>query len=126
MEEATEKTLWDLKPGDVVMRWRHPCDTLEKIVRVTGQQLVLEHGGKYWKRDGFNVGGNTWNLSRISIPTPEEIADLQMKEEKARIYNTLRATKWQENIVPYDVAKKIVALLTGGNDEPVKQDDEKA
>lgn len=88
----------NFKVGDVVIVRGNSYnpDTVEKIVRLTKTQIVLEDGRKFTRKSGRQVGCSDWSSFCISKATPEQIKKIQYKQQKEEPVVFLKTVKWKK------------------------------
>jgi hypothetical protein len=76
--------LQNLKVGDVVFRTQNYTSAMIKVTvkRITKTQIITTNNEKFWKKDGYNVGGGTWDTQRIYEATPELMEKFKIDELK--------------------------------------------
>jgi len=85
-------SLESVKAGDLLLissRFRS-YDTLLKVDRVTKTQVVIGNN-KYRISDGKEIGcSDRWNIPRASIPTGEQIENIQFSKNKKLLIEKLQ------------------------------------
>ena len=80
-----EKTLQDLKAGDLALMESRYDNDIVKINRITKTQIITTDGSKYRRRDGGLIGAAPHNYEYIKILTEEKkeiILRLRIKAKK--------------------------------------------
>ena len=70
------KELKDLQVGDEVIVRRRFSKKVATVEKVTATQILVK-GVRYYKKNGREVGGDTWTSRYISIPKEGEIAKVR-------------------------------------------------
>ena len=69
-----------LKAGDkVIINSSFYDDRVETIDRITNTQIVIGNS-KFKRTNGWQIGDNIWSKTRLSIGTPEKIAEIEHKQ----------------------------------------------
>ena len=69
-----------LKAGDkVIINSTFYDDRVETIDRITNTQIVIG-SSKFKRTNGWQTGDNIWSKTRLSIGTPEKIAEIEHKQ----------------------------------------------
>lgn len=66
-------TMEHIKPGDRVLVRNRLTDGIATVERVTKTQIVLRNGTRYRRRDGSEVGRDTWSTGYIHDLTEDDI-----------------------------------------------------
>ena len=62
-----------IKPGDRVLVRNRLTDGIANVERTTKTQIVLRNGTRYRRRDGSEVGRDTWSGDHIDDITEDDI-----------------------------------------------------
>lgn len=85
-------SLESVKAGDLLLISSHfrSDDKLLKVDRITKTQVVIGNN-KYRISDGRAIGyGGEWNIPRASIPTDEQIENIQFSQNKKMLIEKLQ------------------------------------
>lgn len=66
----------EVKVGDVLIYITTWNRTLCKVKSITPTQIVTDKG-RFKKKNGFRVGGDTWTYSQVAIPKEGEIKRIE-------------------------------------------------
>lgn len=98
----------EVKVGDTLIYITTWDRTLCKVKSITPTQIVTDRG-RFRKRDGFRVGGDTWVYSKVAIPKEGEI---KLIEENIFIQDVLhKVRQLTYNDVSYAQAVNIKQIL---------------
>jgi len=112
---VSERSDWlnNLKVGDdVVCRGAYSEVSIAQITRITKAQVFVRVNERYeqafWKKDGYQVGGNIWRKSTLGQPTQEIRDSIELMALRRKAFLMAKAL-----IVPNtkdEVVKLIEAL----------------
>lgn len=98
----------EVKVGDTLIYITTWDRTLCKVKSITPTQIVTDRG-RFKKKNGFRVGGDTWTYSQVAIPKEGEIKQI---EEKIFIQNVLhKVRQLTSDNVSYAQAVNIKQIL---------------
>ena len=98
----------EVKVGDTLIYITTWDRTLCKVKSITPTQIVTDRG-RFKKKNGFRVGGDTWTYSQVSIPKEGEIKQI---EERIFIQGVLhKVRQLTYNDVSYAQAVNIKQIL---------------
>lgn len=87
----------EVKVGDTLIYITTWDRTLCKVKSITPTQIVTDRG-RFKKKNGFRVGGDTWTYSQIAIPKEGEIKQI---EERIFIQDVLHKVR---QLTYYDIS----------------------
>lgn len=112
--ETKKKTFDDLQVGDLVIVKRMLTQHIQKVVKTTKTQIILDNDEKYKKSNGYPVGPTTmWSTTHIVIPTDEMIQNVREDNFKNRLVRNVLNQLSPDNIT-YEQAVKIKEILDNG------------
>lgn len=98
----------EVKVGDTLIYITTWDRALCKVKSITPTQIVTDRG-RFKKKDGFRVGGDTWTYSQVAIPKEGEIKQI---EERIFIQNVLhKVRQLTYNDISYAQAVNIKQIL---------------
>jgi hypothetical protein len=120
MAETTREWLDSLKVGDeVVLKTSSAMrgsttDALVEVTRLTATQVVLKGGARFRKRDGEDVGADTFTYRRIHPATPRAAALIREAAKRRNLVERIaratdRGSSW--GWLPTDDLESIVSIL---------------
>ena len=66
-------TMEHIKPGDRVRAADSSTDYIATVKRITKTQVILANGTRYRRRDGIEIGRDTWSAGYIDDITADDI-----------------------------------------------------
>ena len=98
----------DLKVGDKVIVMSRCGKSINTVERITPKGAIRV-GGTLYHQDGYQKGGDSWNITSIKKATEEDIREIK---EKTYIAKTLRAMHECRELT-YENAVEIMKILEG-------------
>ena len=112
--ETKKKTFDDLQVGDLVIVERMLTKHIQKIVKMTKTQIILDNDEKYKKSNGYPVGSTTtWSTTHIIIPTDEMIRTVREDNFKRGLVRNV-LNQLSPSSITYEQAVKIKEILDNG------------
>ena len=109
--ETKKKTFDDLQVGDLVIVERMLTKSIQKIVKTTKTQIILDNDEKFKKLNGYPVGPTTtWSTTHIVIPTDEMIQNVRKDNFKSGLVRNV-LNQLSPSSITYEQAVKIKEIL---------------
>lgn len=100
----------DLKVGDKVVFCSRFIESVEKVEKITPAGNIKVRNVLF-NPNGFERGGNVWDVAFLREPTPDLIERITHKNIIAKAMNLLRTT----SNITLEQAKAIIVLLGNSN-----------
>lgn len=112
--ETKKKTFDELQVGDLVIVERMLTKSIQKIVKITKTQIILDNDEKFKKSNGYPVGPTTtWSTTHIMIPTDEMIRTVREDNFKRGLVRNV-LNQLSPSSITYEQAVKIKEILDNG------------
>ena len=80
------KTLANIQVGDyVLLRPSHKPAYIDQVVRTTEKQFLINGGLRFWKKDGYAVGQDTWARTTAKIVSEEDYQKFKDQEKSLQL-----------------------------------------
>ena len=119
------KPMEHIKPGDRVRVADLSTDYIATVKRITKTQVILANGTRYRRRDGIEIGRDTWSAGYIDDITEDDILRITYRNAATKAARALSTRNLGPNAEPTSKAYKDL-LLDARNiiDAALKKDGE--
>lgn len=77
--------LKELKKGDLVIKVKHPYESIVMVQRTTKTQIILDGGRKFDNASGKIIGGGRIYEEALSKATPEKLKQVRAKTRRSNL-----------------------------------------
>lgn len=108
--------------GDTVLyyhgsSWANKIPAITKVAKITptGRIRVELYPSEQFNKYGNLLGGDSWNISRIEVPSAEKLQEVREKTFIRRTVQKMNACN--EGNISYEQAVAIMEILKGGDQD---------
>lgn len=115
-----------IKPGDRVRVGNGLTDSIGTVERTTKTQIILRDGTRYRRKDGEEVGRDTWSSSYIEELTEEALLRITYRNAAARAGRALSTRNMDPTVAHTPQAYKDLLLNAKAIIDAALEKDEEA